>query len=344
MRGNFLSKSAQILKTVLIILLFVNATPKKSVQVEVSSLKEMNFHEEYIAIGECKLANSKDFIAKTNGKIDSINIQEGKGVKAGDILLTINSAEAYAANAKAQNAFKQAVTEYNKALELYKEGFISETLLEEAQAQLYAKKADLESNYTNYKNMVVKATNDGRIGAVYVKMEEEVEPNKKLFSFIADNSLKNITLNLPENMYQKIRHDSEIYTVDMANNKVYGKIIALSECLTEKGAWQIKVSFPQTTQLLHNSYVPVTFIYNKHIGIGIEEKVVQRNNNGIYIFQVIENKAKILYIKSNTRINGFIEIMADNLNIGDLIITKGLTKVSDGLDVKVINKDVILSK
>ena len=338
MQSHFLSKSAYILKIALIIFLCGNTTPKKVIKVEAYPLQKISFHEEYTAVGECILDNSKDFTAKVNGRIDTLNIVEGKNVKEGDILLSLDSAAANAAKQRAEIALNNAQKEYDKSLNLFKKGLISETLLDDAWSRLCDRKAEFERNYLDYKGMIIKAPSDGRIGAIYVKIGDEIQANKSLFSFITNNSKKTIVLDLPENMYKKIDYDSQVYTLDINNKKIEGKITALAACLTQNGAWQVRVTFPESCHLLHKSYVPVTFIYNQHTGFGIEDKIVQRNNTGSYIYKIVENKANRVYIKTSTRLNGFVEIISDNLNIKDLIITKGLTNIEDEICVEVVNE------
>lgn len=338
MQTNFLSKSVYLLKIALIIFLCGSTTSKKAIPVEAYPLQKISFHEEYTATGECILDNSKDFIAKANGKIDALNIVEGKSVKEGETLLSIDSAATKAAKKKAEISLNHAQKEFDKSLSLFKKGFISEALLDDAKSKLCEKKVEFEKNYLNYEGMIIKAPNDGRIGAIYVKIGDEIQANKNLFSFIATNSKKTIVLDLPETMYQKIDYNSEVYTLGIDKKKIHGKITALAACLTQNGTWQVRVTFPESCQLLHKSYVPVTFIYNHHTGLGVEEKIIQRNNRGSYIFKILDNKATRVYIKTNTRLNDFVEIMADDLNIGDLIITKGLSKVDNEIYVEAINK------
>ncbi|KJW02564.1 hlyD secretion family protein [Rickettsia endosymbiont of Ixodes pacificus] len=92
------------------------------------------------------------------------------------------------------------------------------------------------------------------------------------------------------------------------------------------------------TRILHNSFVDVMLILNPHKNLTVPESCIQRNNQGNFIYKIDSDTVKQLYVKIGTRTEGLIEITSDDIKEGDLVVTEGMTKISDGSKVKILEE------
>lgn len=311
-------------------------------------VEETNFYEKYIAIGQCKSENSRTYYAKVNGVVDFIAISEGKAVKRGDKLISIDTAIAEALKSKAESAFKLANTNNKRDLSLLNKNFISRESIDKSNAALENARADLASAMDKYGDMVIRAPFDGKIGVVRTQVGNDLKIGDYLFSLIANDTStgeKTVLVELPENLNGQIDSYSEVNLLLTNGKKVQGRISAISDYLSDNGTITAKLTFPADTKVVHGSFVECEIIYNHHKGLAINEKSVLKNNKGNFVYKITpENKIKQIYIKTGTRLNDLIEIFSPDLAVGDRIVLEGLTKIFEGAGVELIDNETKESK
>lgn len=304
------------------------------VLVEEAKIENYNFYSRFIAIGQCKSEHSKSYYAKIAGTIDSITINHGQNVSAGDVLITIDEGMAKASMARAEATLHSAKTTHTHNLALLEKKIIGTEAANKSEVALETAKSELTKAQDRYQDMILSAPYDGYVGVVNARVGDDVKTGDYLFSIIA-NSEKTVFVELPENMYSKIDSQSLVYTKDTDGNQIQGDVVAVSNYLNDNGTITAKISFPENSKIIHGSYIEVELIFNQHYGLSIPEKAILKNNDGNFIYKITEeNKAQQVYIKTGERIDGMIEIISDDLQNDDKIITSGLTKVFDGADVK----------
>ena len=307
-----------------------------SILVESVPVQKYEFYDEIYAIGECNLESSSEFYAQVPGKLSSVNIKEGQKVKKGQVLITINSDIAYSKKSKAQTCFNNACKIYKNNLIEYEKGFLSEYELKESKSKLDNAKSDLILAMQEYDNMIIKANSNGVIGVINAKVGQNIKKDDYLFSLIQNNSTKQVIVSLPENTYKNITTNSDVFTVDLENNQIKGKIVAISPYLDNNGMLSAKIEFPEHTKILHKSFIQVQILFNKHFNIGVPENSIIKNIKGTFVYKIQDDKVIAVHITTKTRVNNVIEITyADNnLNIGDRIVLKGLSKITDSFLVQ----------
>ncbi len=328
-----------------------------------------DFYDKITVIGKCKSNKSRDYYAKYSGTVNSMSMNQGNNISAGDFLISIDKNIAEAKKAKSEAAFESAKTAYEKDLSLFKKKFISSELLAKSKVALKIAKLDLINSINQYNDMIVTAPYDGYIGVIKAKVGDEVKIGDYLFSLVAPDD-KIIFLELPENMHSKIDQNSLIYARDINNNKIQGKIIDVSDYLNENGTMTAKIAFSSDSKLIHNSYIEVEIIFDEHKALAIPEKILLKNDKGNFVYKIIENdeselseqdtkpkqnkqpknndqseqiktkqlKVKQVYVNVGSRTNDMIEIISDEIQDGDLLVLSGLTKIYNNANIRIIEE------
>ena len=298
-----------------------------------------DFHEKFTAVGQCKSEQSKDYYAKVTGTINSISIIQDKNVSANDILITINADIAEANKSKAEASFESAKTTYERELSLLEKKIISSEVSNKSKVALEIARSDLVKTLNQYEDMIITAPYDGYVGVVNARTGDDVKTGDYLFSLVAKGD-KTVFIELPENMYSKIDQNSLIYTTDFDNKKIQGRVIAVSDYLNDNGTITAKLAFAEDSQLIHGSYIEVEIIYDQHKALAIPEKILLKNNQGNFVYKITEdNKSQQIYIITGARTDNMIEVISGEIQTGDSLVLKGLTKVYDGAVVEIINDD-----
>jgi RND family efflux transporter MFP subunit len=295
------------------------------------------FYEKFTAIGQCKSENSKTYYAKAAGTINSIAIVQDKNVSAGDVLITIDADMAEVTKSKAEAAFESAKMTYDRDMSLLEKKIISSEVSNRSKVALEIARADLVAARNKYEDMVITAPYGGYVGVVNARIGDDVKMGDYLFSLVAKGD-KTVFVELPEIMHSRIDQNSSIYVSDVGGSKIQGQVIAVSDYLNDNGTITAKLAFPSSSKLVHGSYVEVEMIFDQHKALAVPEKVLLKNNQGNFVYKISEeNKVQQVYITTGTRTDRMIEVISGELQVGDLIVLNGLTKVYDGALVAIID-------
>ncbi|WP_347938663.1 efflux RND transporter periplasmic adaptor subunit [Rickettsia oklahomensis] len=102
--------------------------------------------------------------------------------------------------------------------------------------------------------------------------------------------------------------------------------------------YKLPLKMSYSKNLLHNSFIDVMLIINPHKNLTVPESCIQRDNQGNFIYKIDGDTSKKLYVKIGTRTEGLIEIISNDIQEGDLVVTEGMTKIGDGSKVKILEK------
>ena len=112
--------------------------------VEVTEAKEAVSSTEILAIGSLMSDESVELTSETSGRIEKILFEEGKQVKAGDILVQLDPSLAQAELRDAQARLELAQANYERNRSLQKTGAVTQQAYEEARTNLEVARAAVE--------------------------------------------------------------------------------------------------------------------------------------------------------------------------------------------------------
>jgi len=288
--------------------------------VEVKDVRLAKLHETYDATGECILSQNIDFFARESGVITELNSADS--VKAGDVIIKINGPAIEAKYNAAEISFKRDST-------LFAKNIISVEAIDRA-------RINFENAKLDYENMIIKAPFDGAVGVIKKKVGDRVFAGEYLVSVTQGHS-KEIVLQLPSKLIKNITKDTEVKVLE-DTSWVSAKITSMSQYLSrESGNFLVKVALDDQNDLLHKSFVQVRFIFNEHEALVVPESAIMRNDKGTFVFVVNDSTAKRVNITTGIKMSGLVEVLS-GLNVGDVIVVEGITKIYDNSKVSVLKK------
>ncbi len=193
-----------------------------------------------------------DIVPRVSGYLQSVNYEQGKPVKKGQLLLTIEPSE-YIEDVAAQNAalasakaqLVNAENSYNRYLPLSKKRAVSRSVLDEAVAELAearaavnSAKASLRNSKTDLSYTKIYAPFDGVIGMTngavgeYVGVGTEYEKLNtvsnidSLYVYLSIPTRKYITMALRDSVRKKMYNDSRMLkniTMKLSNGDDYSE-------------------------------------------------------------------------------------------------------------------------
>ena len=297
---------------------------------------------------------------QVSGIITEIKINEGDAVHKGQTLFIIDQVpykaalETAVANVKSAEAkLATARLSAESKAELFKEQVVSEFDLQTAKNELAEAEAALaqaKAQETNARNDLsyteVKSPVDGvasmipyRVGALVSSTISEplvsVSDDQEVYAYFSMSENQILDLLQQYGSLQKAMSQMPDVELTLSNGKAYvqqGKIDAISGTVDEStGAISLRASFSNPDGLLRNGGSGTVLIPTVRKNcIVIPQTATYELQNRIFVYKVVEGKAKSAPVEVFKLNNGSEYIVESGLNSGDVIIAEGAGLVREG--------------
>ena len=314
-----------------------------------------------------------DVRPKISGFITKVLVHEGQTVSAGQVMFILDSETYQAAVRQAQAAVNTARAQANTARltyennkKLFEKNIIgqyelstSENTYTTAQANVAQAQAALASARETLSWCTVKAPAAGIVGSLPYKVGTLVSASNALTT-VSNISTMEVFFSLSEgdilNMSKSAGSAAaaiqEMPTVKLllADGTTYnhpGKVVKMSGVIdAATGSYSLIAHFPNPERLLKSGgAVQIIVPIERNNAIVIPQEATSQVQDKVFVYIVgKDNKVKYSEIKVNPQNDGNNFIVTEGLHAGDRIVTKGITKLSDGMEIKPITVQQYMKK
>ena len=155
--------------------------PASAIPVRVTSVIRRDIADYLETNGSLEAENEVDIVARTDGPIVELNVEEGDFVRAGQVLARIDAAEIEAQLGIARVNLAEAELVWNRAQSSYREEVISQEAYDLAESNFNAAAAQIVGTEILLDYTVIRAPFDGLIIERVIKNAEHVSNNARLF-------------------------------------------------------------------------------------------------------------------------------------------------------------------
>lgn len=301
---------------------------------------------------------------KVQGFITKVNVKEGQTVSAGQVLFEIDNVTYQAQLRQAQasvntcrTALNTATLTYENSKKLYENHVIGEYELQTSQNSYESAKAQLaqaEAAVASAKEMLnfcyVKSPAAGVVGTLPFKAGALVN-TASVLTTVSNNSSMEVYFSVTEKMALAMSKTGEglnalpEVNLQLTDGTIYahtGKVTKMSGVIDPAtGSVQMIAAFANPERLLKsggsgNIVVPSS----DSAAILIPQACVVEVQNKKFVYVLGKgNKVKYTEITTDTQNDGVNYIVRSGLNDGDKYVTNGVTKLSDGMEIKPISPE-----
>lgn len=305
---------------------------------------------------------------KVSGFITKVYVHEGQTVGAGQVMFTIDSETYQAAVRQTQAALNTARAQANTAKltyennqSLYEQKIIGEYELSTAknsyataQALVAQAQAALASARETLGWCTVKSPAAGVVGSLPYKVGTLVSASNVLTT-VSNISTMEVFFSMSEGEILEMTRASgssaaaisamPAVKLQLADGTVYGhpgKVVKISGVIdAATGAYSVIAHFANPEKLLKSGGAGRIIVPNvRSSAIVIPQEATSEVQDKVFVYLVgKDNKVKYTEIKVNAQNDGKNYIVASGLSVGDRIVTKGITKLSDGMEIKPITEE-----
>ena len=305
------------------------------VTVKVQKITDVSSTETVSYVGTAEAAKSAVISAPNSGRLVSLEVRKGDKVSAGQVIGRIESQTVRSTWQMAQATLAQAEDGYDRAMQVYDSGSISEVQMVEINTKLSQARAAAEAAQNALDECTLKAPFDGYVAEVMA--DESVQLN--MFDPVLrlmDISEIIIRFAVPESEINSLRVGQEV-SVDVAATGS----AALKGRILSKGisASPLSHSYDCTASLdAGPGKLMPGMVCEVHVsergghGAVVPASVVQTGTESRYLWTVRDGRAQ----KTPVKVGGFSGngvIITEGLDEGDLVIVEGYQKVSSGMKV-----------
>ena len=299
-------------------------------------LMDTSFTKDYVA--EIQSIQNIEIRAKIKGYLESIHVDEGQHVNAGQLLFTIKSREYEAELAKAQAKVRTVELEMQNVKLLAEKNIVSQTELGLAIAKLNEAKTEEALAEVNLSFTRITAPFGGTIDRLKIKAGSLVEEDALLTSLSNNKDVfAYFNVSEPEYLDYKTRaksDDKNAVTLLLANNKPhkYRGVIETIEGEFDKntGSIAFRAKFPNPDLLLkHGETGKVQLTVALKNALIIPQKATFELQDKFYVYVVDENnivKSRNISIKQKLP---NLYVIESGLSIQDKILLEGIQYVKE---------------
>ncbi|HAS6350146.1 TPA: efflux RND transporter periplasmic adaptor subunit [Vibrio vulnificus] len=322
--------------------------PEPEFPVTVTEVKPVDWVPVIEAIGFIEPNQGVTIANETSGVIKQIRFESGTQVKEGQPLVLLDS-DVEKANLKSSEAkLPAAEAKYKRYQGLFKKGSISKEAYDEAGANYYSLKADIESLKASIARREIKAPFSGVIGIRNVYLGQYLQAGSDIVR-LEDTSVMRLRFTVPQNDISRINlgQEVDIFVDAYPQNPFKGSITAIEPAVNiQSGLIQIQADIPNSDGKLRSGmFARANIILPK-----LEDQVTLPQTaitftlygDNVYILTEVDGvqRVKQHVVKVGERTGNIAHIL-DGVKVGDQVVTSGQVRLSNDAKVRVVESDAI---
>lgn len=304
-----------------------------------ATVRESTFASEVEALGTAKANEAIDVTAKVSNRVTAIRFREGQFVRAGDVLVELDAAEAKADLAVAEAAVDDSRGQVTRSRELAVTKALSTQQLEQLESTLRANEARAASARARLNELTIRAPFAGRVGLRNASVGGLVNSGT-VITTLDDVSVMKLDFSVPETFLAMLSEGLEVdaTTAAYSGQSFKGRVVSVGsrvDPVSRSITVRAQVA-NREGKLKPGMFMTVRLVRSDSKALVIPEQALVPERDKQFVFAVRDGKAVKTEITVGRRRPGEIEVLS-GLASGDVIVSEGSQKIRDGSAVKVAN-------
>ncbi|UTT84522.1 efflux RND transporter periplasmic adaptor subunit [Vibrio pelagius] len=325
--------------------------------VRTMEVQVLDFHDKLYFPAVANAAEKAHLSFRVAGEINRLTVKEGERVKEGDLIAELDPTDYQLEVDNAQARYTVVNSQYKRSSPLVKKGLLAKSQFDEIAAQRQIAYAELELAKLRLSFTKLRAPVDGIISRVSVDQFENIQVGQQIVNIHSVEDVE-VVIQLPDRIY--VNQPTETLVSDIralvrvpSGNEYESRI---KEFTTEPdpstGTFTVTLALPMPKDdlILDGMAVEVTS-YGRDIGLELKAGVLipieavfnadgdPLDNKESYVWVVNDDKTvakqQIVLGKANQKTLQVIK----GLEIGQTIVTAGVSKLRDGMTVEVLSQE-----
>ncbi len=315
--------------------------PSAAVPVQVEPILRRSISQYIETNGTLEAENEVDIVARTSGPVTEINTEEGRLIRAGQLIARIDEREARNQVAISSVARDEAKLAFDRAKSSWDQGLVSQEAYDTALSKLSSAEAQLESAEIQFAYTEITAPFDALVVTRDIKLAQYVTPGITLFR-ISDFTPLLCRFEVPEKDFPHVRIGQlahirvEAYPGDSFSAEV-ARLRPTVDAAT--GTFTVTLEVEGQNKLRPGMFASVYLQTDTHDdAIVIPRDALVLDSLGDTVFVKSGDDAERREVQLGLRSENLVEVL-EGISEGDLLIVVGQDGLADGTPVTVIGDE-----
>lgn len=308
------------------------------------SIKPQYFEHKIEVRGAVESRTNVNVSAQIPGEIKSVAVKEGDYVKKGQTLLMLDSEITRNNIAELQTALELATIVFEKQTNLWNKNIGTEIQYLEAKNNKESLERRLATAKSQLKQFRVTAPFSGSIDAVTAKTGEMAQPGMVLIRIVNPNDI-HIKADVSERFIGKFKKGDGLDVYFPSQQKrIVSTVKSVGQVINSQNrTFEVEIELPSLPFPVKPNQVVVLNMrdYSNETAIKLPTKLIQRDNKGNYVYELVKEKgktiAKKLHVVPGVSFNNETEIL-EGISLNQNIAYKGYRELSEGVVVSLIDE------
>ncbi|WP_141653116.1 efflux RND transporter periplasmic adaptor subunit [Phenylobacterium immobile] len=309
--------------------------------VSAAAVQSKVFTDTLDVIGVAKGRQSVTLSAATTQLVDRVRFRDGQSVPRGAVLVELRATEQNAAIVQARARLVQAERAYERYRKLGQQGWASQAMVDQFQANYLSARADVEAAQARENDRIIRAPFAGVVGLSDIAPGALVNPGAAIVT-LDDVSAIRVDFQIPEGFINNLRQGQAITAFADAypNQPIPGRIATIDTRIDERTrAVTARAEFPNGDRRLKpGMMIRVQVVRGQRNSLAIPESALQISGESTFAFVIVKQGERTLTdqrpVVTGLRQDNMVEIR-EGLDAGDRVVADGLNKIQPGQPVKV---------
>lgn len=290
------------------------------------------------AMGTLIARQSVTITPQVSGRITELNLQDGKKIRQGELLLRLDDREQAARVAETAIALKNQKRKLADSETLYKRKAVSKDALQAQQAQVDLLKASLQAEQAKLDYYTLKAPFDGVLGFTDVGSGALINSGTAITT-LDDISTVKVDIELPEGEFSQVAPGTSLTASTRAwPEQVFsGTVTSINSRINPSNlTFKARAVFDNASGLLRPGMLMTISIEKparEQLTVPTRSVLYQGNNRYVYVLSK-DNVAEKRLIETGQNLGDRITVLK-GLAAGEIIVDQGVVKVREGSQVSI---------
>jgi RND family efflux transporter MFP subunit len=320
----------------------------RPVRTIIVSAPDLNRAHEFTAVVDA--SRKADLSFKVSGELIKFNFNQGELVEAGQVIAKLNDRDIKVKLNEAQSYFDKAKADFERAKNLISTHAISQADFDQLKSQFISAKAKLDIASNNLEYTELKASFTGVIAKKYTDDFQELKAGTAVVA-LHDLANINLKIELPESIMIRVKRRDQPPKLTAQFDAISGVDFPLEFKEVSTQANEVTKTYQVTLSMIAPTEHTILPGMTAHVvaeqlllsngseaRFYLPAKTVLKDSQGNYVFTVTQKTKGVGIVNRQSVTVGEItelgiEIFA-GLKQGDQVLSAGMSKVSNGLEVK----------
>ena len=297
-------------------------------RVDVLRVERRDVVETVVASGRVAAPHRVDVGSRVVGTVSEVPVLEGQTVRAGDVLIRLEDAEARADLAQAKATLANAQAQYERNRRLTEAGFLNKSALDNYGHQLEVARSQARAARARLDYATIRAPRNGVLIARHVERGDVVQPGKALM-VLSPAGETQIVLQIDERNLARLRlgQPALASTDAFAAERFPAELVYINPGIdAQRGTVEVKLGVPAPPAYLRQDMTVSADIEVGRVAgaLTVAAEAIRRSADGAqtWVLRVRDGRAERREVALGLRAGALVEVRS-GLEEGDLVLPAG---------------------